>query len=419
MNAMILNDVTPTELHDDVATMALIEMMAAKISRHLSQGKPSEALELDRIVQRCYGTSSLIVFLENAPLFQPYDDLTRGSKRKATLLSNNKLESLPKHRPDPAVQEAIKAERELIDHWQYLKLYDTQITTAEGDVFFSLGNFERHSRKSENVNNINSLGSHNSNYSKFPLDYKNWTTKLLVAFSILICFAIPFGILVKDMLTSRMRPGSVIRDCHKCPEMVVVPTGSFIMRSPISKKEDNVDEGQKLSISILKPFAVSKYEVTQDEWEACVSDGGCNSAKIYVSTKFPTTQAIVSVSWNDAQAYAKWISKKTGQTYRLPTEAEWEYVAKASTTDYTIGAYKPNAFGIYNMHGNVWEWVQDCLNDSYVNAPSNGSASLNSNCNLRVVRDGSWHVASRKGYPVDHHSKHIGFRLARTLDSGS
>ena len=158
---------------------------------------------------------------------------------------------------------------------------------------------------------------------------------------------------------------------------------------------------------------------------------------------------MVNVSWDDAQAYVEWLSAQTGAEYRLPSEAEWEYAARAGTTtryhwgdevvsgrancygcsrqldvDRTapVGSFAPNAFGLYDMHGNVFEWVQDCWNGSYVVAPSDGSARLRGNCGERVLRGGSWdgsprnlRAATRLRSTTGFRGGYSGFRVARTL----
>ncbi len=155
---------------------------------------------------------------------------------------------------------------------------------------------------------------------------------------------------------------------------------------------------------------------------------------------------MINVSWSDAKQFTEWLSRKTGKRYRLLAEAEWEYAARAGTTTaYNTGAtiatsqanygqgrgqtvpagsYGPNAFGLYDVHGNVWEWTEDCLNASYAGAPTDGSAWQSGNCSLRVNRGGGWYYigprlvrsAVRNGNSTDHRSSYGGFRLARTLE---
>jgi len=245
-----------------------------------------------------------------------------------------------------------------------------------------------------------------------------------------------------------LKPGDSFRECAKdCPKMVVVPAGSFAMGSPATEKGRNTNEGPQHSVTIAKPFAVSKFEVTFADWDACVSVGGC--PQVNDSGFGRGTRPVINVSWDDAQQYAAWFSEMTGQTYRLLTEAEWEYATRAgSTTAYFWGdeigkgnancsgcgsqwddrqtspveSFKPNAFGLHDMAGNVWQWVQDCYHDDYNGAPTDGSAWTSGDCNRRVVRAGSWFFkpqdlrsANRNRNATGARNYHFGFRLGRTL----
>ena len=211
-------------------------------------------------------------------------------------------------------------------------------------------------------------------------------------------------------------------------------------------------EGPIHRVTIPEAFAVGKYAVTFDEWDACVSAGGCSHKP---EDKGRGRHPVMSVSWKDAQEYISWLSKKTGKTYRLLSEAEWEYVARAGTTtpfhtgatispsqanyhgDYTyngsskgenrnrtipVGSLGANQFGLHDVHGNVWEWVQDCGNTSYKGAPSDGRAWTTGDCSRRVLRGGSWlheprllRSSDRFWYGTDERYYYIGFRVARTL----
>ena len=239
--------------------------------------------------------------------------------------------------------------------------------------------------------------------------------------------------------------GRRFKDCAACPEMVVVPTGSFMMGSPSSEKGRDSDEGPQHRVRIAQPFAVGVYEVTFAEWDACVSAGGCNgyspADRGWGRGQYP----VIYVSWNDAQAYVKWLSNETGKRYRLLSEAEWEYVARAGTetpfhfgmtisTDQAnynrnyraqtveAGSFPSNGYGLHDVHGNVDEWVQDCWNDSYFGAPTDGSAWTSGDCSGRVLRGGSWdskhrnlHLADRDWGPTNYRSIRTGFRVARTF----
>jgi formylglycine-generating enzyme required for sulfatase activity len=205
------------------------------------------------------------------------------------------------------------------------------------------------------------------------------------------------------------------------------------------------------NVTIGQPFAVGKFEVTFDEWYACVAHGGCDHEPNDNGIRWDK-RPIVHVSWDDAKQYVAWIAKLTGKPYRLLTEAEWEYAVRAGTTTaYSwgddigtgnascdgcgsqwdqkqtapVGSFKSNAFGLYDMHGNVWEWAEDCWHNSYRDAPSEGSA-WTTGCtdgSRRVIRGGSFsndprflRAANRFGYATDYRSYVLGFRLARTLN---
>ena len=250
------------------------------------------------------------------------------------------------------------------------------------------------------------------------------------------------------------RPGRVFRDCTGCPEMVILPLGSFTMGSAAAEAGRAPTEGPQHRVAITHQIAVGKFEVTFDEWDLCVREGGCkenpgNSG--WGKGKRP----VINVSWNDAKQYAKWLADKTGKGYRLLSEAEWEFAARggsagafsfgasisADQANYdaafayaggatgtrlgktaTVGSYKPNAYGLYDMHGNVAEWIEDCLNDTYAGAPNDGSAWTSGNCGQRLVRGGSWESnpsalrsASRAYFIPFVRLNSVGLRVARPL----
>lgn len=232
------------------------------------------------------------------------------------------------------------------------------------------------------------------------------------------------------------------------PQMVRIPPGTFIMGSPESEAGRSSAEGPQRKVTLAYPFEIGRYEVTFAQYDAFAKD---------TKRKLPHDvgwgcgdRPVINVSWHDAQAYVKWLSDKTGKKYRLPTEAEWEYVARAGTTTAywwgeaigknnavcdgcgsqwdgkqtaPVGSFKPNAFGVYDTAGNVWEWTQDCWHDDYTDAPIDGSAWLEKNggdCSRRVVRGGSWddipqdlRSALRFRYYAVGSSSSIGFRVAR------
>jgi formylglycine-generating enzyme required for sulfatase activity len=236
-------------------------------------------------------------------------------------------------------------------------------------------------------------------------------------------------------------------DCAvACPVMVVIPAGKFIMGSPEDKADRTADEGPRHEVAIARPFAVSKYEVTFAQWDACVAAAACPRAKdAWGRGNLP----VISISWDDARLYVAWLSRLTGEDYRLPTEAEWEYAARAgSSTRYAwgdepgtgnancngcggaamlqsspVGSFRPNAFGLHDMEGNVWEWVEDVWHDSYQGAPADGSTWLEGgDASYRVIRGGSWHNEPellRAAIRFKRHRKvqfdTLGFRVARTL----
>lgn len=250
--------------------------------------------------------------------------------------------------------------------------------------------------------------------------------------------------------TSVHRSGDTFRDCSDCPELVVVPAGEFMMGSPEGEQGRAEGEGPRHRARIGEPFAVGKVEVTFDQWAACVVAGGCSHQPEAV---WGRNGPVVDVSWNDAQAYLTWLSKKTGQRYRLLSEAEWEYAARAtSTTSYPwgnepgrnkanfydsgsrwngkqaaqVGQFDANHFGLYDMIGNVFEWVEDCWHESYQDAPANGTAWTSGRCDYRIVRGGSWldtPNSARSAYRVRNQpgirTDDLGFRLARTLRAPS
>ena len=201
--------------------------------------------------------------------------------------------------------------------------------------------------------------------------------------------------------------------------MVVLPTGSFKMGSPTTESGRGNDEGPVRTVTISKRIAMGRYEVTFDDYKRFTDDRATTQTLPGDRGWGRGSRPVINVSQEDAKAYAIWLSAQTGRTYRLPSEAEWEYAARAGTTtryswgnelgrnrancdgcgsewDDTqtapVGRFAANAFGLFDMHGNVWEWVADCYHDNYEGAPTNGSAWTNG-CGSTVravVRGGSW-----------------------------
>lgn len=241
-----------------------------------------------------------------------------------------------------------------------------------------------------------------------------------------------------EKATAGPRPGEVFRDCGDCPEMVVIPAGSFDMGGSGS----NESPVHRVSV---RSFAMGRTEVTQGQWRAVM---GSNPSG------FSTCGAdcpVERVSWNDAQEYVRKLSAQTGKSYRLPSEAEWEYACRAGgrheycggdhldavgwygahatptgnsgKTTNPVARKQANAFGLYDMSGNVWEWTEDCWNASYNGAPGDGSAWTTGECSVgRVLRGGSWYfipqvarAAYRNRSDASNRVGSIGFRLARML----
>ena len=263
------------------------------------------------------------------------------------------------------------------------------------------------------------------------------------------CMAVILAAAIADFpaAVEAQNPGDTFRDCGDCPELVVVPSGSFMMGSPSGESGRYDDEGPQHRVTFDRAFAVGVYEVTFGEWDACVSDGRCGGYHPDDEGWDRGRHPVINVSWDDAKAYVKWLSGKTGKQYRLLSESEWEYVARAGTTTayhtgrtisvsqanydgnnygtVPVGEFAPNGFGLYDVHGNVWEWVEDCWHDTYVGAPSDGSAwTSGGNCRYRVLRGGSWYndpQTLRSAYRNWNSTGYryfitIGFRVARTLD---
>ncbi len=281
------------------------------------------------------------------------------------------------------------------------------------------------------------------------------------------------------------KPGDTFRDCPDCPEMVVIPNGSFTMGSPKTEQGRDDDEDLPHRVNFQRPFALGKYEVTRAEFAAFAQDEdhdgkGCwiydpnrwfgnwyeDSSKSWSDPGFEQSERdpAVCVSWDDAQDYVEWLSRKTGEEYRLPSESEWEYAARAGTAtarywgkgprdaclngnvhDRTskaengfdwkyhectdkygqtapVGEFSANDFGLHDVLGNAWEWVEDCRNKSYAGAPDDGSAWTNGNCAGRVRRGGSWYdnpavlrTGNRAKDTTGLRDHFYGFRIAKTL----
>ena len=234
-----------------------------------------------------------------------------------------------------------------------------------------------------------------------------------------------------------------IKDCAACPALVSLPGGSFEMGS----NSDDPAERPVHRVSIGHPFAIGKYEVTIEQWNACADASGCPHLDIEGNAS-KTTPAR-NLSWDDAQAYVKWLTKTTGKTYRLPAETEWEYAARGGTTTtywwgnemrkgyadckdcgdpwrkdspVNVGSFLPNPFGLFDMNGSVWEWVGDCWHGSYKGAPTDGRVWDEAGCPMRVIRGGSWpdgaaymQSATRFKYSPSVRQSQNGMRVARDM----
>lgn len=248
------------------------------------------------------------------------------------------------------------------------------------------------------------------------------------------------------------------RDCVECPEMVEIQNGSFLMGSDNGR----VEEKPVHQVTIENNFAVGKYEVTRGQYAEFVKnsnyspDTGCETwdlpsfnmdlTKSWSDPAFAQDgdHPVVCVSWHDAQAYVNWLSEYTGEQYRLLSESEWEYVARAgSTTKYSfgenidskkanygdefrkttsVGSYPANGFGLHDIHGNAAEWVTDCWADNYEHTPVTGAPMLEGVCKKRILRGGTWHneaqyirSAFRHGYFAEFKLSGLGFRVAKQL----
>ncbi len=238
-------------------------------------------------------------------------------------------------------------------------------------------------------------------------------------------------------------PGETINDCPNCPEMVVLPAGTFEMGSPATEKGRFPDEGPQREVTISS-IAMSKYEVTFAQWDACLAGGGCKEYSPPDQGFGRGRRPVVGVSRADAQAYVDWLNLQAGKAvYRLPTEAEWEYADRAGVkTPYAsgaaiqpkdatfgatrtdpVGSYAANAFGLYDMAGNAAEWTADCYAPSYAKAPVDGAAVTADGCKTYVYRGGSFadkapvlRAANRRQSAPDLRKPTVGIRVVRSVN---
>lgn len=237
--------------------------------------------------------------------------------------------------------------------------------------------------------------------------------------------------------------GGEIRDCPACPVLVSVSPGGFTMGSSTSDPAERPPH----RVTISQPFAIGKFEVTVEQWNACADANGC--PRIATNPAEAKAAPVRDVSWDDTQQYLAWLTKTTGKTYRLPTEAEWEYAARGGTSSAywwgdqmrkgnanckdcgepwsdaapaNVGSFAANPYGLHDMNGSVWEWVGDCWHSSYKNAPVDGRAWDEAACTARVIRGGSWREgatymvsSTRFKYSTSVRQSQNGFRVARDM----
>lgn len=240
-----------------------------------------------------------------------------------------------------------------------------------------------------------------------------------------------------------LKPGDIFRDCETCPDMVVVPPGLYVM----GDKSDKHESPTRV-IRFRKQFAIGRFELLHAEWQACVDGGGCTEKPDdhnWGKVRMP----VINIDHAMVHNYTAWLSKLTGKSYRLPSEAEWEYAARAGSKgaywygedvgenqvncrkcgspwsgigNAPVGSFAPNPWGIYDMHGNAFEWVEDCWHENYEGAPKGPEAWVEPNCQQRVIRGGSWYYfsrmsrsANRQKNPGAVKSYWLSFRVLRDL----
>jgi len=249
--------------------------------------------------------------------------------------------------------------------------------------------------------------------------------------------------------------GSTFKDCETCPDMVAVPAGRFRMGAPKGEKGHQPAEEPQHDVRVAAPLAVGKFEITFDEWEACALEGGCANYRPQDGGWGRGRRPVIYVSYDDAKSYVEWLRQKSGKAYRLLSEAEWEFAARGGTstpfasgetleptqanfdassasgsrklgtyqgTTVEVGTFAPNPFGLYDMEGNVFEWVEDCWNPTHAGAPDDASPR-GGDCKRRVAKGGAWYYeaefarpSARMSFPQASRLNVVGFRVARPLE---
>ena len=240
-----------------------------------------------------------------------------------------------------------------------------------------------------------------------------------------------------------LKPKDIFRDCYNCPEMVVIGPGTGLVGSKKFKSEM-----PQRRIKFPVPFAIGRFETLHSEWRACVEDNGCKH-KPHDHEWGEERMPVININFGMVQNYIRWLSKKTGKKYRLPSEAEWEYAARAgSEKNYwfgdnvgkkrincrkcgtpwsgvgnaPVGSFDPNPWGLYDMHGNAFEWVEDCWNKNFIGAPQSPIPWVGESCRYRVIKGGSWYYYSRMARSANRQknlsqvkSYWLSFRLVREI----
>jgi formylglycine-generating enzyme required for sulfatase activity len=249
--------------------------------------------------------------------------------------------------------------------------------------------------------------------------------------------------------------GSTFKDCETCPDMVVTPAGRFRMGAPKTEKGHQPAEEPQHEVTVAAPLAIGKFEVTFDDWEACALEGGCANYRPQDGGWGRGRRPVIYVSYDDAKAYVEWLRQKSGKAYRLLSEAEWEFAARGGTstpfaggetlaptqanfdasiaagskkqrsyqgTTVEVGTFPPNPYGLFDMEGNVFEWVEDCWNPTHAGAPDDASPR-GGDCKRRVAKGGAWYYeaefarpSARMSFPQGSRLNIIGFRVARPLE---